>query len=319
MTLHPLLERQLADLSLDKDEVPSVDQLRALLMAVSRAYEQADHDRRSLEHAFAASSHAEGELRAAKEAAERANLAKSDFLSNMSHEMRTPLNSVVGFARVLERGAYGTLNDRQREYVRHLVHAGEHMLNLVNDLLDLRRLEQSASGLDIEPIDIKGIIEESLGLVQAMLEEKRHTLTIAVPPNLPKARADRRAVVQILVNLLSNAIKYTPPGGAVTVRAFRERARILIEVEDTGIGVAEDDQSRLFTYFEQLGGKHAHHMKGSGIGLALTRSLVEKLGGTISVDSALGRGSRFSFTLPPLFASSQMSSVRVEQAPPSSR
>jgi PAS domain S-box-containing protein len=241
---------------------------------------------------------AERELREAKEAAEKASRTKSGFLSNMSHEMRTPLNSIIGFARVLDGQRFGPLGEQQREYVQYILRAGQHMLNLVNDLLDLRRLEEDRDALASTRLELGQLVDEALQLVKAVADEKGHMVAVDFPPALPDALADKRAVVQILVNLLSNAIKFTPSSGRIVVRASAGNNVLNIAVEDSGVGIRPEDQPKLFTYFEQLGAKHDHSMKGSGIGLALTRALVEKLGGAIRVSSAVGVGSTFEFSVP---------------------
>lgn len=240
----------------------------------------------------------EEDLRIAKEAAEHASRAKSGFLANMSHEMRTPLNAVLGFARVLARGAYGPLNPRQAEYIGLISGAGAHLLSLINDLLDMRRIEVDGSQLECVTLDAASVVADSLALVRPLLDERGHTVEMHISPGLPGIRADRRALIQVLVNLLSNATKFTDANGRVLVRAARRDELVWFDVEDTGMGISPTDQSRLFTYFEQLGAKHAHNMQGSGIGLALTRALVEQQGGSISVSSTPGVGSTFSFSLP---------------------
>lgn len=238
-------------------------------------------------------------LREAVEAAERASQIKSEFLSNMSHEMRTPLNAILGFARVMQGGRGGALSDKQLEFVGYIERAGEHMLALINDLLDLRRLESDPEVMEPERVDLDRVVHEAVSMVRSLADEKAHTVDVALDGDLPPVLADRRAVVQILVNLLSNAIKFTPARGRIAVRAGAAGHEwVRVEVEDDGVGIDPGDQVRLFNYFEQLGAKHAHNMKGSGIGLALTRSLVDKLGGSIEVESEAGAGSTFSFTVP---------------------
>jgi PAS domain S-box-containing protein len=233
--------------------------------------------------------------RAMKETAERASRAKSDFLLNMSHEMRTPLNAILGFARVLRRSANDVLSDEQKGYLQDIVQAGGYMLQLVNDLLDLRSLEENR--LEMVPLLLEPLIAQSVSLVRPLLHEKQLALDVELEPDLPRVLADRRAVVQILVNLLSNAGKYTGAGGSILVTASTDGAWVDVAVKDTGQGISAEDQARLFVYFEQLGGKRAANMKGSGVGLALTRSLVEKQGGTITVESEVGKGSTFRFRL----------------------
>jgi PAS domain S-box-containing protein len=237
----------------------------------------------------------ESALREAKETAEKASRAKSDFLANMSHELRTPLNSILGFARVIERSIGSKLAVNEREFLKYIVQSGEHMLRLVNDLLDLRSLEEGK--VQFEPVDLASALDEAVTMTRPLIDERRLALTLHIAPSLPAACAERRAVVQILINLLSNAVKFTAPGGSVTISATTDGALLYLSVTDTGIGIAPVDQARLFTYFAQVGGKHAHKMKGSGIGLALTRALAEKLGGTISVESAPGVGSTFQVRL----------------------
>ena len=170
------------------------------------------------------------------------------------------------------------------------------MLALINDLLDLRSLD--AARPEIAPIDLEPIIFETMGLMRSLIDEKSLAMTINIAPGLPLVLAERRAVVQILINLISNAAKFTPSGGSVVLEAQRTSSRVHVSVRDTGIGIALEDQKKLFTYFEQVGDKHAHHMQGSGVGLALTRALVERQGGAITVRSAIGVGSTFDFHLP---------------------
>jgi signal transduction histidine kinase len=233
----------------------------------------------------------EQKLLAAMEAAEEASRAKSDFLANMSHELRTPLNAILGFSRVLERVAAPILPERYQRYIEYITQSGEHMLQLVNDLLDLRVLEQRE--LTLGPIDVQTVTREAADIVNALAEEKKLTLTVSIPSDLPLVHGERRALVQVLINLLSNAIKFTPEGGKVTLSARRAERWVRVAVQDSGVGIAKADQRRLFTYFEQLGAKHQHNMKGSGIGLALTKALVLKQGGTIEVHSVIGQGSTF--------------------------
>lgn len=237
----------------------------------------------------------EVELRRAKERAERAARAKADFLANMSHELRTPLSAILGFGRVLSRGAFGELNERQREHLGYVMQASEHMLALINDLLDLRKLEENATALARERLSLRSVVVDAVSLVRPLLDEKRQTLDDAFDDLV--VHVDRRALLQVLVNLLSNAVKYTPSEGHIAVRGARDAAAIVIEVVDDGPGLSREQRERLFTYFEQLGAKHALGMAGTGIGLALTRSLVHAMGGTIDVVSEVGRGSTFRVVL----------------------
>ncbi len=235
---------------------------------------------------------AQQELWAAKEAAEAAARAKADFLANMSHELRTPLNAIVGFSRILARSP--SLNAREQDQLAYVVKAADHMLSLVNDLLDLRAVEERPiQRSSVDPIDS---VQEALDLVRAMLDER--SLAVSVSVEAPSVLADPMALTQVLVNLLSNAAKFTERGGHIEVAAREDCGRVAFVVRDDGIGITEADQSRLFTYYEQLGARQRHEFKGSGIGLALTKKLVESLGGTIRVESSKGTGTTFSFDLP---------------------
>jgi PAS domain S-box-containing protein len=239
----------------------------------------------------------ESELRAAKELAERASQAKTEFLANMSHELRTPLNAIVGFARVLTANA-ADRDDGQRDYLDYILRASEHMLSLVNDLLDLRRVEASAGFLELDAHRLLPLAEAATRMVAPMFSERGHAFACRYDEPLPLLRCDARALVQVLTNLLSNAAKYTPDGGRIELSGSAEPGGLRISVRDNGVGIAPADQARLFTYFTQVGAKHTHHMRGSGVGLALTRALVERMGGTLEVESAIGSGSAFHVRLP---------------------
>ncbi len=237
-------------------------------------------------------------LRRSKEEAETANRAKTEFLANMSHELRTPLNSIVGFARVLAGQPSGEPGDKQRGYLRYMLVAGEHMLTLVNDLLDLRRIEQNRGALEISGHDVRILIDAAVGMVRPLLDERSHAFHVDIREGMSRVRCDARAVVQVLVNLLSNAAKYTESGGRIALSIAEEGSWARVSVSDNGVGIAPEDQAHLFTYFTQVGAKHKHHMMGSGVGLALTRGLVERMGGSIDVSSECGRGSTFVVRLP---------------------
>ena len=235
------------------------------------------------------------ELSRARERAELASRAKSDFLLNMSHELRTPLNAILGFARILHRTTRARLTDDERQHLADITAAGDHMLRLVNDLLDLRSLE--ANQLDLGAVELAAPLAEAVRMVQPLIRDRGQRLTVAAAADLPACLGERRAIVQVLINLLSNAAKFTPGDGRIAVTADRDGDRVVVRIADTGIGIAPHDQARLFQYFVQLDGKADLPMKGSGVGLALTRSLVEKMGGTVAVTSEVGVGSTFEVRL----------------------
>ncbi|MDB4941455.1 MAG: sensory box protein [Labilithrix sp.] len=240
-------------------------------------------------------------LVAAREAAENASRAKSIFLGNMSHELRTPLHAILGFARVLERGRHGGLNESQTHYVRDIIESGTHMLMLVEELLELRELEDGRVRIVPRPVDLSSALNDALRMTRELVVERRHELA-APPLACLMVLADYRTVVQVLVNLLSNAIKYTPAGGHIRVVVEPGPDVVAIAVEDDGIGLSAEEQQQLFREFERLGQQHTADAPGTGLGLALARRLVTALGGDISVESVKGKGSRFGFTLPRVLA-----------------
>jgi two-component system CheB/CheR fusion protein len=243
----------------------------------------------------------EREMLTAKDVAEAATRVKSDFLANMSHELRTPLNSIIGFSEVLEDELLGTLNLSQREDVQYILKAGKHLLSLINDILDLAKVESGKMQFEVERVSLKGLLESML----AMHREKasRHGISIDLQMETVAdmtIEADERKLKQILFNLLSNAVKFTPDGGSVRVAAMMlpGAKEIEISVEDTGIGIKPEDIQKLFMEFSQLDSVYDKEYGGTGLGLALTKKLVELHGGRIRVVSEFGKGSRFAFVLP---------------------
>jgi signal transduction histidine kinase len=227
---------------------------------------------------------------------EVANKHKSEFLANMSHELRTPLNAIIGFSEVLLQQIFGAVNDKQKEYLGDVLSSGRHLLTLINDILDLSKIEAGRMELDLSEFSLGTALESGLTIVRERAARHGISLAAVIAPDLPRIEADERKVKQVLYNLLSNAVKFTPDGGKVEVRARAEDGAARIDVHDTGIGIAPEDQVRVFEEFRQVGRERSR--EGTGLGLTLTRRFVELHGGRIWVDSTPGKGSTFSFTLP---------------------
>jgi len=232
---------------------------------------------------------AEEALRQAKQEAERANRAKSEFLSRMSHELRTPLNAILGFGQVLEMEP---LVPEQREGVGHILKAGRHLLGLIDEVLDIARIEAGRMRLSLEPVSVKQVLDEVRSLIRPLAAERKMQFEVRAPEVAALyALADRQRLNQVLLNLLSNAVKYTPEGGTVTL-VCEEAAggRVRFEVRDTGPGIPPEKLGQLFTPFERLG---VSGVEGTGLGLALSKGLAEAMGGTIGAESRVGQGSTF--------------------------
>ena len=233
------------------------------------------------------------QLSEANVAARSAVEAKSRFLANMSHEFRTPLNAIIGFAEALKSGLFGKLNPRQTEYAGHIYGSGGHLLALINDVLDISRLDLDAYVLHPERIDLSAAIAGGVRMLSVAAEQKSVTLSADVPDALPAVVADERALKQILLNLLSNAVKFTPRGGTVAIAAAaRPDGAVVVTVSDTGVGIAPGDLARLFQPFQQADNTRRHNTEGTGLGLVISRRLMEKHGGTLHLESELGKGTR---------------------------
>jgi len=250
---------------------------------------------------------------------EKANRLKSEFLANMSHELRTPLNSIIGFAEVLQDGLCGELNPEQMECVLDIHGSGKHLLQMINDVLDLSKIEAGKMELHCEEFSLSNTLDDILSVVRDMANRKNLTLRINTSDDLPDIYADLVKFKQIMYNLLSNAIKFTPADGSITIDASLENDEFLISVTDTGIGISPEDQLHLFDEFKQVDSSYSRQYEGTGLGLALTKRLVTMHGGDIGVKSELGKGSQFYFTLPACpsrFFNHEQSSVTLEFAEP---
>ena len=234
-------------------------------------------------------------LQQAKEEAERANRAKSEFLSRMSHELRTPLNSILGFAQLL---GLADLAAQHKSNVQQILKGGYHLLELINEVLDLARIEAGRLGLSLEPVQIKDAVKEALDLVRPIANSQNITLSADFSVHGERyVHADRQRLKQVLLNLLSNAIKFNRANGLVVLRCEETRNdRMRIEIADTGAGIDEEGLQKLFTPFERLGADR-NAVAGTGLGLALSKRMVEAMGGTIGVESTPGVGSKFHFEL----------------------
>jgi signal transduction histidine kinase/CheY-like chemotaxis protein len=224
---------------------------------------------------------------------EAASRAKSDFLANMSHELRTPLNAIIGFSEVLLEQMFGPLNAKQAEYLGDIVTSGRHLLLLINDTLDLSKIEAGKMELELTTFALPAVLEDGVTMVRERAARHGIECSVDAGPELDEVEADERKVKQVVFNLLSNAVKFTPDGGRVEVRARRVGDRAEVAVADTGVGIDPADQDRIFQEFQQAG-----QQEGSGLGLALARSMVALHGGSLWVESEPGSGSTFAFTLP---------------------
>jgi GAF domain-containing protein len=227
---------------------------------------------------------------------EVANRHKSEFLANMSHELRTPLNAIIGFSEVLLQGIFGDVNEKQREYLTDVLGSGQHLLSLINDILDLSKIEAGRMDLELSTFALRDALESGLTIVRERAARHGIALSTVVAPGVGTIEADERKVKQILYNLLSNAVKFTPDGGRVNISVRPENGDVRVEVRDTGIGIAAGDQERIFEEFRQAGRERAR--EGTGLGLTLTKRFVELHGGRIWLESSPGKGSAFAFTLP---------------------
>ena len=228
---------------------------------------------------------------------EAASRHKSEFLANMSHELRTPLNAIIGFSEVLTERMFGELNEKQDEYLKDIHASGQHLLSLINDILDLSKIEAGRMELELADFDLPTAIENALILVRERAIRRGIRLSCTIDERLGMIGGDERKVKQVLLNLLSNALKFTPEGGRIDVGARLHGLMAEISVTDTGIGIALEDHAAVFEEFRQVGTADKK-AEGTGLGLALSRKFIELHGGRVWLKSQVGQGSTFTFTIP---------------------
>jgi signal transduction histidine kinase len=248
-----------------------------------------------------------GELQTKTKELEVASHHKSEFLASMSHELRTPLNAVIGFSEVLLDRMFGDLNERQDEYLRDIWNSGKHLLELLNEILDLSKVEAGQMVLEPSAFSVATAVEYCHAMVRERATSHAITVTVDVAEDIGTIEADERKFKQVVLNLLSNAVKFTPDGGSVAIRAYREATDLLLTVTDTGIGVPAEDQERIFESFQQ-GRRGAPKEEGTGLGLTLSRRFVWLWGGRMWLESTPGTGSTFGFSIPGVLQSDDATS-----------
>ncbi len=290
-----------------QDEVGELTaSFNGMILALRKTRMALEHWNRELEHKVEVRTQEQAlinsKLEQTNNQLERANLHKSQFLANMSHELRTPLNAIIGFSEVMQDQVFGELNDKQRRYVNNILTSGRHLLNLVNDVLDLSKVEAGKMELHCEEFSSCAAVYEVQTQLSTLAAQKDLQTSADVSDGLDRIVADRARFRQILYNLLSNAIKFTPQGGRINVTGQIDKSGItpcaVFAINDTGIGVSPENVERIFESFRQVDNSYSRQYQGTGLGLALTKKLVEMHGGKIWVESEPGVGSTFSFTIP---------------------
>jgi len=229
---------------------------------------------------------------------EEANRLKSEFLANMSHELRTPLNIIIGFSELMLDDVPEKINQEQRQCLSDILGSSQHLLNLINEVLDLSKVESGKTKLKLTNVDLTEVIESLRSAMMPILTPKKQSLDVEVEEGLPPVHADKAKVRQVLLNLLSNSTKFTPDGGRLKIEILREDNRCQVSVIDNGIGIKKEDQERIFEPFSQLDNPLTQKKEGTGLGLRIAKQIIEKHGGQIWVESEYKKGSRFTFTLP---------------------
>ncbi len=267
-------------------------------MAYSHAYQYLEDSARRAEAAQFELERNLAELAELNRQMAEVDRLKGQFFANMSHELRTPLNSILGFAEDALAGLAGELNPRQARYVGHIFSSGRHLLEVINEILDLARLQSGKDRLELTDFGIRQVFSQVADTLESQIKHKGQVLEVADVRGLPPVRADKARIYQALLNLVGNAHKYTPSGGHIWIRAIEEDTHLVVEVADDGVGISPEDLPQIFEEFRQVDPLGRRAQQGTGLGLAITKRLVELHGGRIWATSEVGRGSTFAFTLP---------------------